>query len=159
MLIQNYCIIGSSSRICWQVTMCARVDKGKKNKIRAKTNIILLYLYSLMTQIICHVYLWNIPEQKYFADIKLFTVTADLSDSVTELSNSMLESFTSQMGITIEEENILVYISGYICRKVSWSACDQCKVILMPIINCIHICLRGNIWIYSRHGDFVPRQN
>ena len=72
-----------------------------------------------MTQIICHVYLWNIPEQKYFADIKHFTVTADLSDSVTELSNSMLESFTSQMGITIEEENILVYISGYICRKVS----------------------------------------
>ena len=33
-------IIGSSSRICWQVTMCARVDTGKKTKIKAKENII-----------------------------------------------------------------------------------------------------------------------
>ena len=56
----------------------------------------------------------NIPEQKYFVDIKHVTVTADLpdlSDSVTELAYSMLESFTPQMGITLEEENILVYIS------------------------------------------------
>ena len=62
----------------------------------------------------------NIPEQKYFVDIKHVTVTAaspDLSDSVTELAYSMLKSFTPQMGITIdmiEEENILVYISVYI---------------------------------------------
>ena len=56
----------------------------------------------------------NIPEQKYFVDIKLVTVTADspdLSDSVTELAYSMLKSFTPQTGITIEDENILVYIS------------------------------------------------
>ena len=56
----------------------------------------------------------NIPEQKYFVDIKHVTVTADspdLSDSVTESAYSMLKSFTPQMGITIEEENILVYIS------------------------------------------------
>ena len=59
----------------------------------------------------------NIPEQKYFVDIKHVTVTADspdLSDSVTELAYSMLKSFTPQTGIrgpTIEEENILVYIS------------------------------------------------
>ena len=52
----------------------------------------------------------NIPEQKYFVDIKHVTVTADspdLSDSVTELAYSMLKSFTPQMGITIEEENII----------------------------------------------------
>ena len=56
----------------------------------------------------------NIPEQKYFVDIKHVTVTADspdLSDSVTELAYSMLQSFTPQTGITIENENILVYIS------------------------------------------------
>ena len=72
----------------------------------------------------------NIPEQKYFADIKPVTVTAnspDLSNSVTELAYSMLKSFTPHMGITIEEGNILVYISGYICYKVSLSACDQCQ--------------------------------
>ena len=67
----------------------------------------------------------NIHKHKCFADIKNVTVTADLSDSVTELAYSILESFTSQMGITIEEENIIVYISGYISRKVSRSACDQ----------------------------------
>ena len=90
----------------------------------------------------------NLPEQKYFADIELVPVTADspdLSDSVTELAYSMLKSFTPHMGITIEEGNILVYISGYICYKVSRSACDQCKVILILIINCIHFCLRSNI--------------
>ena len=56
----------------------------------------------------------NIPEQKYFVDIKHVTVTADSpdwSDSVTELAYSMLKSFTPQTGITIENENILVYIS------------------------------------------------
>ena len=66
----------------------------------------------------------NIPEHKSFADIKLVTVTADspgLSDTVTELAFSMLKSFTPQMCISIEEENILVCItmSGYICREVS----------------------------------------
>ena len=61
--------------------------------------------------------IWNIPEQKYFADIKHVTADSpDLSDSVTELAYSMLKSFTQQKGITIEEENILVYISRYICR-------------------------------------------
>ena len=90
----------------------------------------------------------NIPEQKYFADIKPLAVTAesfDLSDSVTELAYSMLKSFTPQMNITIEEGNILVCISGYICYKVLRSTCDQCKTILMPIINCIHFSLRSNI--------------
>ena len=67
----------------------------------------------------------NIPGQKYFADIKHVTVTADspdLSDSVTELAYLMLKSFIPQMGFTIKEENILVYISGYIfvtkCRDL-----------------------------------------
>ena len=67
----------------------------------------------------------NISEQKYFADIKHVTVTADspdLSDSVTELAYLMLKSFIPQMGFTIKEENILVYISRYIfvtkCRDL-----------------------------------------
>ena len=64
----------------------------------------------------------------------------------------MLKSFTPQKGITIEEENIFVYVSRYICRKVSRSACDQCKVMLMPIINCIQFCLRNNIWIFRVWG-------
>ena len=92
------------------------------------------------------VIIWNLPEQKYFADIKHVTADSpDLSDFVTELAYSMLKSFTPQKGITIEEENICVYISRYICREVSRSACDQCKVMLMPIINCRQFCLRSNI--------------
>ena len=84
-----------------------------------------------MTRIICHVYHSEYTRTEYFADIKHVTVTADspdLSDSVTELAYSMLKSFTPQMGITIKKENIFVYISGYICHKVSGSACDGCKV-------------------------------
>ena len=90
----------------------------------------------------------NIPKQKYFVDIKHVTVTADspdLSNSVKELAYSMLKSFTPQTGITIEEENILIYISVAKCCKVSRSACDKKKVIFMPIINCIHLCLGSNI--------------
>ena len=47
----------------------------------------------------------NIPEQKYFVDIKHVTVTAD---SVTELAHLMLKSFTPQTVMTIDEENIFV---------------------------------------------------
>ena len=103
----------------------------------------------------------NIPEHKSVADIKYVTATPDspdLSYYVTELAYSMLKAFTPQRGITNEKKNILVYISGYICRKVSRSACDQCKVILMPIINCIHFCQEA-IFEYSGCGAFVPRQN
>ena len=38
----------------------------------------------------------------------------DLSDSVTELIYSMLKSFMPQMCISIEEENILLYIMQWI---------------------------------------------
>ena len=56
--------------------------------------------------------IWNIPEQKYFVDIKHVTADSpDRSDSVTELAYLMLKSFMPQTGITIEEENILVYLS------------------------------------------------
>ena len=47
----------------------------------------------------------NIPEQKYFVDMKHVTATADF---VTELAHSILKSFTPQTGMTIEEENIFV---------------------------------------------------
>ena len=35
---------------------------------------------------------------------------------------------------------------------MSRSACDQCKVILMPLINCIHFCLRSHILIFKVWG-------
>ena len=66
----------------------------------------------------------DIPEQKYFADIKHVTATADsldLRDYVTELAYSMLKSFTSQMCISIEDENILVYCSSGNFRVFKYS--------------------------------------
>ena len=68
----------------------------------------------------------NIPEQKYFVDIKHVTVTADspdLSDSVTELAYSMLKSFTPQTCITKKDENILVYIYQWISLSQSVAIC------------------------------------
>ena len=70
--------------------MCARVDTGKKHKDRGIENIILLYLYSLMTRIIVMVIIRNIPEQKYFADIKHVTVTADSSDLIKVVKLSLV---------------------------------------------------------------------
>ena len=55
----------------------------------------------------------NIPEQKSFVDIKHVTViadTPDLSNSVTELTYSMLKSFKRQMCISITRR-ILLFIS------------------------------------------------
>ena len=109
MLVQHYPIIGSYSRICWQVTMCAWVDTGQANQDKGNGKHNITIYNSLMTRIISHVY-----HQKYFVDIKHVTVTADspyLSESVTELAYLMLKSFMPQMGITVEDENILVYIS------------------------------------------------
>ena len=97
MPVQHYTIIGSFSRICWQVTMCARVDTGNENQDKGKGKHNINIYYSLMTRTICHVYHRNIPEQNFFANIRHVPVTADspdLSDSVTELADSMLKSFT-----------------------------------------------------------------
>ena len=118
MLVQHYLIIGSSSRICWQVTMCARVDKGKENRDKGKKekhNITILMKSNDTDHLSClssGIYLnRNILHATVTAD------SPDLSDSVTELAHSMLKSFTHEYHH--EEENIFVYISGYICRKVS----------------------------------------
>ena len=56
----------------------------------------------------------NISEQKYFADIKHVTVTADspyLSDSVTELAYLMLKSFIPQMGFIFLYISVDIYLS------------------------------------------------
>ena len=145
MLVQHYLIIGSSSRICWQVTMCARVDTDKEKQDKDKENIILLLMKSTDTDHLSCLSFGIFLNRNILLHTTVTADTPDLSDSVTELAYSMLKSFTPHMSITIEEENILVYISGNNCRKVSWSACDQCKVNLMPIINCLHFCLRSNI--------------
>ena len=101
----------------------------------------------------------SIPEQKYFADIKhvipygycycWFTWSEWFCHRISLFNAEVIHATN---GFAIEEDNIIVYISGYICRKVSRSACDQCKVILMPIINCIHFCLGSNIRIVRAWG-------
>ena len=68
--------------------MCAMVDTGKKHKDKGIENIILLYLYSLMTRIIVMVIIRNIPE--HFADIKHVTVTADSSDLIKVVKLSLV---------------------------------------------------------------------
>ena len=95
--------------------------------------------------------IWNIPEQKYFVDIKHVTADSpDRSDSVTELAYSMLKWFMPQTGITIEEENILVYLSvdifvakimyfvhkkhiAYVNAAVTRVPCEVCSY------NCSHL--------------------
>ena len=63
-----------------------------------------------------------IPEQKKITDD-----SPDLSDTVTEIAYSMLKSFTPQMGITIEGENILVYY--YITVDIFVAKCRDLHVI------------------------------
>ena len=65
--------------------MCARVDTGKENqdKGKGKHNMNILIQSNDNRSFVMFI-IRNIPEQKYFADIKHVTVTADspdLSDS------------------------------------------------------------------------------
>ena len=60
----------------------------------------------------------NIPEQKYFVDIKHVTVTPE---SVTELAHSMLKSFTPQTGITIE---VAPHVNPPLAKITSCSVAD-----------------------------------
>ena len=69
--------------------------------------------------------IWNIPEQKYFVDIKHVTVTADspdLTDSVTELAYSMLKSFTPQTVLPLRMR-IFLYIYQWISLSQSVAIC------------------------------------
>ena len=67
----------------------------------------------------------NIPEQKYFVDIKHVTVTADspdLSDSVTELAYSMLKSFPHEWVLPLRRR-IFLYIYQWTSLSQSVSIC------------------------------------
>ena len=76
--------------------MCARVDTGKENQDKhdkGKGKHYMTYMSNHYGSFVMFI-IRNIPEQKYFADIKTVTFTADspdLSDSVTELAYLMLK--------------------------------------------------------------------
>ena len=156
MLAQHYPIIGSSSRICWQVTMCARLDTGKENQDKGKGKHNITIYYSQMTRIICHVdhleYTWT----EIFCWYKAcycycwFTWSERFCHRISLFNAEIIHATNGYYHWGGEFS--CIYISGYICRKVSRSACDQCKVILLPIINCIPLCLGSNIWIFKVWG-------
>ena len=99
--------------------MCARVDTDKEKQDKDKENIILLLMKSTDTDHLSCLSFGIFLNRNILLHTTVTADTPDLSDSVTELAYSMLKSFTPHMSITIEEENIRVYISGYYCRKVS----------------------------------------
>ena len=49
--------------------------------------------------------------------------------------SSVVNAFTPQAVFSIEEENILTFRAGYICRKVRRSICEQCKQTLTGALN------------------------
>ena len=182
MLVQHYPIIGSSSRICWQVTMCARVDTDKENqdKNKGKHTITIHFvdselndpiwhslewqigsfsseatIYSLMTRIICHVYHTEYTWTEIFCWYKAcycycwFTWSERFCHRISLFNAEIIHATKAYCHWGGE---YFCIVSRYICRKVSRSACDQCKVMLMPIINCIHFCLRSTIWIFRLWG-------
>ena len=156
MLVQHYPIIGSSSRICWQVTMCARVDTDKENQDKGKGKHNITICYSLMTRIICHVYHSEYTWTEIFCWYKAcycycwFTWSERFCHKISLFNAEIIHATSGYYHWGWEYS--CIYISGYLCRKVSRSACDQCKVILMPIINCIPLCLGSNIWIFKVWG-------
>ena len=98
-----------------------------------------------MTWIICHVYHYHYHVYHYHCYCwfchRISSFNAEIIHATNGYDHWGREYFC-----------IILYISGYLCPKVSRSACDQCKVILMPLINCIHFCLRNNIWIFKVWG-------
>ena len=111
-----------------------------------------------MTRIICHVYHSEYTWKEIFCWYKAcycywwFTWSERYCHRISLLNAEIIHATNGYYHWGGEYSCIILYISGYLCRKVSRSACDQCKVILMPLINCIHFCLRSNIWIFKVWG-------
>ena len=105
-----------------------------------------------MPWIICHVYHSEYTWTKIFCWYKTCCGYCWFCHKIRSLNAEIIHATNGYGHWGTEYFGIILYISGYLCRKVSRSACDQCKVILMPLINCIHFCLRSNIWIFKVWG-------
>ena len=134
--------------------MGARVDTGKENLDKSNgNNIYNITIYcSLMTWIICHVYHSEYTWTEIFCWYKACYCYCWFCHRILSFNAESIHATNGYDHWGREFSCIILYISGYLCRKVSRSACDQCKVILMPLINCIHFCLRSNIWIFKVWG-------
>ena len=102
-----------------------------------------------MTWIICHVYHSKYTWTEMFCWYKACYCYCWFCHRISSFNVEIIHATNGYDHWGREYFCIILYISGYLCRKVSRSACDQCKVILMPLINCIHFCLRSNIWIFE----------
>ena len=110
-----------------------------------------------MTRIIYHVYHSEYTWTEIFCWYKACYCYSWFCHRISSFNAEIIHATNGYYHWGGEFSCIILYISGYLCRKVSRSACDQCKVILMPLINCIHFCLRSNIWIFKVWG--FSRQN
>ena len=59
------------------------------------------------------------------------------NNNIPESVSSLMSVFMPQSVLSIEEENILVYIAGYICRKIQSKVCQDCKSMLTGTVNAL----------------------
>ena len=105
-----------------------------------------------MTWIICHVYHSEYTWTEIFCWYKACYCYCWFCHRISSFNAEIIHATNGYDHWGREYFCIILYISGYHCRKVSRSACDQCEAILMPLINYIHFCLRSNIWIFKVWG-------
>ena len=105
-----------------------------------------------MTWIICHVYHSEYTWTEIFCWYKACYCYCWFCHRFSSFNAEIIHATNGYDHWGTEYFCIILYISGYHCRKVSQSACDQCEAILMPLINHIHFCLRSNIWIFKVWG-------
>ena len=54
------------------------------------------------------------------------TTETNTDNTNTEALKSLMTSFRADSVMSLEEENVLTYIAGYICRKLKSKICEQC---------------------------------
>jgi len=70
-------------------------------------------------------FLFSLNQKSTPAHVFLPDVVSD--PEIPESVRSLMAVFTLPQALSCEEENILTYIAGYICRKISSKVCEECR--------------------------------
>ena len=104
-------------------------------------------------------FLFNINAPNKSTTASVFEVPPPPADpEIPESVRSLMAVFTIEQTMSVEEENILTYIAGYVSRKVSLKVCDECRESLHGTYNALdqaHCFLHEKQYDGTKKGGLV----
>ena len=90
--------------------------------------------------------------------LSTFEAPTEVSSEIPESIRSLMAVFTPEQVLSLEEDNIITYIAGYIARKVSPKVCSQCEQMLCGKLNSAnesHMLLKSKDYGDTKKGGLV----